>query len=102
MRLKNQGLPNEPLLSLADLDIKDNRRIRVDTVHQVKGESIDAVLYIPSKKHLKELLTDVSTENGRIDYVAITRAKNMLWIAIPYNSEKDLAPSLISHGFGKI
>lgn len=101
-KLKNQALPNEPLLPITDLATQDYGRLRIDTVHQTKGESIDAVLYIATKEQVNELLSGINTEIGRIGYVAITRAKNMLWIAIPHNSEKELSVGLISHGFNKV
>lgn len=102
LKLKNQDLPNLPLLPLMDLATQDSGRLRIDTVHQAKGESIDAVLYIATKEQVKALLSGINTEIGRIGYVAITRAKNMLWIAIPHNSEKELSADLISHGFKKV
>lgn len=59
------------------------RTIRVDTVHQVKGESLDAVLYISTEKeHLKEMINGTKKELGRIGYVALTRAKNLFVIGI--------------------
>lgn len=79
--------------------VRCETRIRVDTVHQVKGESLDAVLYITTKEHAAALLAGVNSEVGRIGYVAVTRARNLLWVAIPANSLAELKPALLARGF---
>ena len=73
--------------------------IRVDTVHQVKGESLDAVLYLATKEHVVALLAGVNTEVGRIGYVAVTRARNILWLGVPANALAELRPALLASGF---
>lgn len=82
-----------------DLAVAHGARIRVDTVHQVKGESLDAVLYLAAKEHVAALLAGVSTEVGRIGYVAITRAKNLVWLAVPASALAELRPALVASGF---
>ncbi|MGL3429695.1 3'-5' exonuclease, partial [Salmonella enterica] len=77
-------------------------RIRIDTVHQAKGESLDAVLYLTNKEHVSALLTGVDSEVGRIGYVAVTRARNLLWLGVPANALKELRPSLLARGFQEI
>lgn len=57
--------------------------IRIDTVHKSKGESIDAVLYVVTKRHLESFLSGTDSEDGRIGYVALTRARDLFVIAIP-------------------
>ncbi len=57
--------------------------IRVSTVHKVKGESIPAVLYVTNAKSLNSLVAGTVHEEGRIGYVAITRAGDLLIVAIP-------------------
>ncbi len=76
--------------------------IRVETVHQVKGESIDAVLYVAKKGHIQALLGGTVDEEGRIGYVAVTRARNLFWLAVPNSSLKELRPMLISAGFEEL
>ncbi|MNV83491.1 hypothetical protein D3C71_1773010 [compost metagenome] len=71
----------------------------MDTVHQVKGESLDAVLYLASKEHVAALLAGVDSEVGRIGYVAITRARNLLWLGVPASALAELRPALIAGGF---
>lgn len=61
--------------------------IRQDTIHQVKGESIDAVLVIGSAKFwnsvVKAVVGNESTEDRRLAYVAMTRARHQLVVGLP-------------------
>ncbi|HEY1802905.1 MAG TPA: UvrD-helicase domain-containing protein [Terracidiphilus sp.] len=61
--------------------------IRHDTIHQVKGESIGAVLVIGSSKFWNSVVTSVTTgvnnEDRRLAYVAMTRAKHLLVLSLP-------------------
>ena len=101
-KLAKRDLPNAPLMSGEGLAGDDTARLRIDTVHQVKGESLDAVLYVATKDHVVELLAGVNTEVGRIGYVAITRARNLLWLGVPANALKELRPALVAHGFTEV
>ncbi len=102
-KLARRGLPNAPLMAGADLAAnEDVGRIRVDTVHQAKGESLDAVLYFANREHANALLAGVDTEVGRIGYVAVTRARNLLWLAIPASSLAELRPVLLERGFREL
>ena len=98
-KLARTELPPAPLNAGVDLVALRGPSIRVDTVHQVKGESIDAVLYVATRQHVQALLDGVQTEVGRIGYVAATRARNLLWVAVPSNSLRDLQPALLQAGF---
>lgn len=98
-KLAKKGLPNVPLMACGDLAAGQDARIRVDTVHQAKGESLDAVLYLAAKDHVTALLSGVDTEVGRIGYVAVTRARNLLWLGVPAGAFAELRPALLSHGF---
>ncbi|KAF1720151.1 UvrD-helicase domain-containing protein [Pseudoxanthomonas wuyuanensis] len=99
-KLARRGLPSAPLVTAADLTANDEPpRIRVDTVHQAKGESLDAVLYLANKEHAAALLAGVNTEVGRIGYVAVTRARNLLWLGVPANALEELRPTLLARGF---
>jgi ATP-dependent exoDNAse (exonuclease V) beta subunit len=49
-----------------------------------------------------ELLGGVSTEVGRIGYVAATRARDILWVAVPANALKELRPVLEAKGFQEV
>lgn len=98
-KLAKKGLPNTPLMADGDLAAAQEPGIRVDTVHQVKGESLDAVLYLAAKEHVVALLAGVNTEVGRIGYVAVTRARNLLWLGVPANALAELRPALLASGF---
>jgi superfamily I DNA/RNA helicase len=98
-KLAKKGLPNTPLMAEGDLAAAQGPGIRVDTVHQVKGESLDAVLYLAAKEHVVALLAGVNTEVGRIGYVAVTRARNLLWLGVPANALAELRPALLARGF---
>lgn len=101
-KLARTNLPNAPLMTAEDLAAGQGVRIRVDTVHQVKGESLDAVLYVAAKDHVLALLAGVDSEVGRIGYVAVTRARNLLWLAVPTNALKELRPALLASGFQEV
>jgi superfamily I DNA/RNA helicase len=71
---------------------------RVDTVHQVKGESIGAVLYLATDTHARALVSGIDSENGRIGYVALTRARDLFWFAVPAEAYDRLVPRAASVG----
>ena len=98
-KLAKKGLPNAPLMVAGDLAALQKAHVRVDTVHQVKGESLDAVLYLAAKEHIDALLAGVNTEVGRIGYVAVTRARDLLWLAVPADALAELRPALLASGF---
>jgi hypothetical protein len=54
------------------------------------------------KEHAQALLGGVSTEVGRIGYVAATRARDLLWVAVPHNSLKDLRTQFLARGFKEV
>ena len=62
-------------------------KVRQDTIHQVKGESIDAVLVIGSTKFWNSVVAAVqrgnNTEDRRLAYVAMTRARHLLVVGLP-------------------
>jgi superfamily I DNA/RNA helicase len=61
--------------------------IRQATIHQVKGESIDGVLVIGSAKFWNAVVTSIeegkNTEDRRLAYVAMTRARHLLVLGLP-------------------
>lgn len=86
-------------LSGAKANGQEAHGLRVETVHQVKGESIDAVLYVATKANITALLAGTATEDGRIGYVALTRAKNLFWLAVPNSCLDAMRADLINAGF---
>lgn len=101
-KLAKTALPNSPLASAEDLANSDATALRVDTVHKAKGESLDAVLYMTTREHAQALLDGVTTDVGRIGYVAATRARNLLWVAVPHSALKELRPTLLAKGFKEV
>lgn len=93
-KLAKTKLVDKPLIPDAELELGEKLDIRVDTVHQAKGESLDAVLYVAQKDHIEAMLNGVDTELGRIGYVAVTRARNLFILGVPKNAVKELAPKL--------
>jgi len=67
----------------------------------VKGESIDGVLYVAEKKQVRALLDGTTTELGRIGYVAVTRARNLMVLAVPTKSIGEFEAELLASGFKK-
>ncbi|MHA2407540.1 MAG: UvrD-helicase domain-containing protein, partial [Candidatus Ranarchaeia archaeon] len=61
--------------------------IRQETIHQVKGESIDGVLVLGSAKFfnaaVKAIESNENTEERRLAYVAMTRARKTLLVGLP-------------------
>jgi superfamily I DNA/RNA helicase len=100
-KLAKTKLIDTPLLPDQGLDINQKTSIRVDTVHQAKGESLDAVLYMAQKSHIEAMLNGVGTEVGRIGYVAVTRAKDLFVLGVPKSNLKEFAPRLEALGMTK-
>ena len=77
---------------------------RQDTIHQVKGESIDAVLAIGSTKFWNSVVAAVqsgeNTENRRLAYVAMTRARHLLVVALPKRHYEKYSKTWEEWGFG--
>lgn len=83
----------------ADLAGKVSHGIRVDTVHQAKGEGIPVVLYLARTVDLNKLVEGTTSEEGRIGYVAITRARDLLFLGVPKTAKKPLLECLETKGF---
>ncbi|MCL6414814.1 ATP-dependent helicase [Aestuariirhabdus sp. Z084] len=102
-KLAKTNLIDAPIAPPPDFIVERQPSIRVDTVHQAKGESLDAVLYMATeKKHVESLLEGVETELGRIGYVALTRARNFFVLGIPDAHINDLSPMLEEVGIKKL
>lgn len=101
-KLAKRDLLNRALIEVPDLAASKLPDLRVSTVHKVKGESIQGVMYVCNKKHVQELIAGTGTEVGRIGYVALTRARDLFVLAVPHNSISELEPTLTAIGFQKI
>ena len=77
--------------------------IRQETIHQVKGESIDGVLVLGSAKFFNSVVTAIirgeNTEERRLAYVAMTRARHTLLVGLPASHFDNHAEKWVSWGF---
>lgn len=83
--IKKTGLKDDQLPLFAA--IEGVPQIRQDTIHQVKGESIDAVMVVGSAKFwnsvVKAVQNGAESEDRRLAYVAMTRARHLPLISLP-------------------
>jgi hypothetical protein len=98
-KLAKKELLNKPIIQPPDLASAGTKAFHVSTVHQVKGESIDAVMYVADKSQVRELLGGTNTEVGRIGYVAVTRARNLFVLAVPENCIAEFEEQLLERSF---
>ena len=99
---KNKGLDlklkeNSSLLVselFVDSAAQEHKECRIGTIHSVKGETFEAVLLFLNKKVLKNYTTMIRegdfhlVEEMRNVYVAITRPRKLLMIAVPDEANK--------------
>lgn len=82
-------------LLFQDFGMKTSEYPYLRTIHSVKGMTLDAILVFLSHKAgstkyetlLKEGKNKVNEEELRIVYVACTRPKKILWLAVPIEDE---------------
>lgn len=94
----SKGLAEEPLWSQG-LAMSTSPLPPVKTVHQVKGQSIDAVLYLLRSSDVSKLLAGPIHEDGRIGYVALTRARDLLVVALPNTIKAEIIERFRNAGF---
>jgi hypothetical protein len=77
--------------------------IRQETIHQVKGESLEAVMLLGSERFfgsvVKSIESGVACEDSRLAYVAMTRARHSLLISLPASHFDKHAHKWVSWGF---
>lgn len=93
-----RSLADSPLYIL-DLTPSEAPLPEVKTVHQAKGQSIDAVLFLLRPKDVKKLLAGPVDEEGRIGYVGLTRARDLLLVAVPSSTKKEVLEKFRTAGF---
>jgi len=80
--------------------------IRQETIHQVKGESIDGVLVLGSAKFFNSVVTAIekgeNTEERRLAYVAMTRARHVLLVGLPASHFDKHSKKWVNWGFKTI
>jgi hypothetical protein len=97
--LKKTKLPDVPMVYSQSKKSVIDPILRVETIHGVKGESLDAVLYLADKDHVKAMLDGTGTELGRIGYVALTRARNLFWLGLLADDAATYRNALLQHSF---
>jgi len=93
-----KNLLDEPICR-ASLMGPRSLKVRATTVHQAKGESIRAVLYLAQPKDLRALLEGPIHEEGRVGYVAITRAEDLIVLGIPTSTVGSTVKAVEAKGF---
>jgi hypothetical protein len=101
-RLAKTKLEARPLIAVAGLAVDVGAIFRTSTVHKVKGESLEAVLYVAQKGHVRALLNGTGTEEGRIGCVALTRARDLFVLAVPDNCLAEFAAELQAVGLKRV
>lgn len=97
-RLAKTGLANAPLIDPSNAP-EDKATFRISTVRKVKGESLSGVFYAARKSDIVALLSGPTTEEGRIGYVAVTRARDLFVLGVPLKCREEVKPALIAPGF---
>lgn len=101
-RLAKTKLEARPLIAVTGLAVDAGAIFRTSTVHKVKGESLEAVLYVAQKGHVRALLNGTGTEEGRIGYVALTRARDLFVLAVPDNCLTEFEAELQAVGLKRV
>ncbi|MEK6405752.1 MAG: ATP-dependent helicase [Acidobacteriota bacterium] len=103
LKIKKTGL-NEDQMKLALFDSQGLfPPIRQETIHHVKGESIDGVLVLGSARFwnsvVDSVITGTSSEDRRLAYVAMTRARHVVALGLPASHYDNHAEKWIAWGF---
>ena len=98
--LTTSGLSDTPLWN-DNFGNADEISIRVDTVHKAKGEGISAVLYAARTSDVNKMLDGTATEDGKIGYVAITRARDLFLLGVPTTANKKVIARIEAAGILK-
>ena len=84
--------------------VQEFPEVRQDTIHQVKGESIDAVLVIGNTRFWNSVMAAArsgdNTEDRRLAYVAMTRARHLLVVGLPKGHYDKHSKTWVEWGFG--
>ena len=98
-RVTATELPQTGPLIVVDIGQNDWSALRCGTVHSAKGEGFLAVMYLTDGADLKALVNGTEDEEGRIGFVAVTRAQDLLVVAIPKGTPMEVVEKLKAHGF---
>lgn len=92
-----RNLADVPLWE-ADLFGETSVGARIDTIHKAKGEGFCAVIYAALPADVSAFVGGVGNEEGRIGYVALTRAKDLFVLAVPMKTKQQSIAALESKG----
>lgn len=98
-RVTAAELPKSGPLIGVDIDQHDWLALRRGTVHSAKGEGIPALIYLTNKGDLDALVGGTGDEEGRIGFVAVTRGRDLLVVAIPSGTSDETVEKLKACGF---
>lgn len=98
-RVTAAELPSTGPLIAVDIGQHDWSALRCGTVHSAKGEGIPAVMYLTNKGDLEALVAGTDDEEGRIGFVAVTRGRDLLVVAIPSGTPDETSEKLKMRGF---
>jgi superfamily I DNA/RNA helicase len=98
-RVTAAELPKTGPLIAIDIGQHDWSALRCGTVHSAKGEGIPAVMYLTNKGDLDALVAGTGDEEGRIGFVAVTRGRDLLVVAIPSETPDEVVTKLKACGF---
>ena len=98
-RVTAAELPKKGPLIAVDIGQHDWSSLRCGTVHSAKGEGIPAVMYLTSKSDIDALVAGTGDEEGRIGFVAVTRGRDLLVVAIPSGTSDETISKLKASGF---
>lgn len=98
-----KGKGDKKLTHTLQLKPPKEEKLRLETIHQVKGETHDATMLISSERsgkesHWKDWIKDPSSEAARLAYVACSRPKHLLILAVKKLNKEERC-KLISLGF---
>jgi hypothetical protein len=98
-RVTAAELPSTGPLIAVDIGQHAWSALRCGTVHSAKGEGIPAVMYLTNKGDLEALVAGTGDEEGRIGFVAVTRGRDLLVVAIPSGTSDETCAKLKVCGF---
>lgn len=86
-KIRRNGLTKNQLLLPLFKEQELFPAIRQETVHAVKGESISSVMLLGTANFFNSIVADIAagrnTENRRLAYVGMTRARHALLVGLP-------------------
>lgn len=88
----------------------ENNQIPIKTIHKVKGMTLSGIMLVGTKEEVEQwvlgvdLQTNISKEQRRMAYVAMTRPQQLLVVALPVGTDEAILkhPAWKQGGFRKV